>query len=213
MCVFICFFKQKTAYEMRISDWSSDVCSSDLAELLVEQYLPAVRQWGFVDQLASGYLVRARLAAMRGDVASALSGLREAHLVAIECGLNRLRAFVVAEQVRILVKSGQIEEAERAFLAGDPQVDGEPVPTLHPTRLNESIAVAWLRIEMKRNRLVRARTVAKRWLEIVKRSGAIRSADPIDLMLAAIAVLQGNRSDACRDMRSAAEWEEAAGWD
>src|SRR3546814_12293172 len=33
-CVYICcffFFKQKTAYEMRISDWSSDVCSSDLA--------------------------------------------------------------------------------------------------------------------------------------------------------------------------------------
>src|SRR3546814_3792098 len=29
-CVFL-FFKQKTAYEMRISDWSSDVCSSDLA--------------------------------------------------------------------------------------------------------------------------------------------------------------------------------------
>src|SRR3546814_98362 len=28
--VFIFFFKQKTAYEMRISDWSSDVCSSDL---------------------------------------------------------------------------------------------------------------------------------------------------------------------------------------
>src|SRR3546814_11855035 len=28
------FFKQKTAYEMRISDWSSDVCSSDLFETL-----------------------------------------------------------------------------------------------------------------------------------------------------------------------------------
>src|SRR3546814_1810028 len=28
--MFVCFFKQKTAYEMRISDWSSDVCSSDL---------------------------------------------------------------------------------------------------------------------------------------------------------------------------------------
>src|SRR3546814_4767105 len=27
---YFCFFKQKTAYEMRISDWSSDVCSSDL---------------------------------------------------------------------------------------------------------------------------------------------------------------------------------------
>src|SRR3546814_17321560 len=32
MCIFF-FFKQKTAYEMRISDWSSDVCSSDLAAL------------------------------------------------------------------------------------------------------------------------------------------------------------------------------------
>src|SRR3546814_1556468 len=30
---FFFFFKQKTAYEMRISDWSSDVCSSDLAAL------------------------------------------------------------------------------------------------------------------------------------------------------------------------------------
>src|SRR3546814_10443897 len=28
------FFKQKTAYEMRISDWSSDVCSSDLIDRL-----------------------------------------------------------------------------------------------------------------------------------------------------------------------------------
>src|SRR3546814_8844725 len=33
MCVRILLFKQKTAYEMRISDWSSDVCSSDLSIL------------------------------------------------------------------------------------------------------------------------------------------------------------------------------------
>src|SRR3546814_7845146 len=33
MCFFF-FFKQKTAYEMRISDWSSDVCSSDLWEAI-----------------------------------------------------------------------------------------------------------------------------------------------------------------------------------
>src|SRR3546814_4360451 len=30
VCALFFFFKQKTAYEMRISDWSSDVCSSDL---------------------------------------------------------------------------------------------------------------------------------------------------------------------------------------
>src|SRR3546814_7297044 len=32
------FFKQKTAYEMRISDWSSDVCSSDLATLVTRWF-------------------------------------------------------------------------------------------------------------------------------------------------------------------------------
>src|SRR3546814_16171507 len=32
MNVSVFFFKQKTAYEMRISDWSSDVCSSDLLD-------------------------------------------------------------------------------------------------------------------------------------------------------------------------------------
>src|SRR3546814_6719857 len=37
MCLsFVFFFKQKTAYEMRISDWSSDVCSSDLAPGLMD---------------------------------------------------------------------------------------------------------------------------------------------------------------------------------
>src|SRR3546814_9118528 len=41
MCTFLVFgffffFKQKTAYEMRISDWSSDVCSSDLVRRLAD---------------------------------------------------------------------------------------------------------------------------------------------------------------------------------
>src|SRR3546814_391925 len=38
------FFKQKTAYEMRISDWSSDVCSSDLLDRLVIEDAPVAQQ-------------------------------------------------------------------------------------------------------------------------------------------------------------------------
>src|SRR3546814_3299603 len=34
LCCLFVFFKQKTAYEVRISDWSSDVCSSDLEAVL-----------------------------------------------------------------------------------------------------------------------------------------------------------------------------------
>src|SRR3546814_4702381 len=40
-CVFL--FKQKTAYEMRISDWSSDVCSSDLGSR------PVAKDWKYED--------------------------------------------------------------------------------------------------------------------------------------------------------------------
>src|SRR3546814_4533207 len=39
VCSFF-FFKQKTAYEMRISDWSSDVCSSDLSAALALSSIP-----------------------------------------------------------------------------------------------------------------------------------------------------------------------------
>src|SRR3546814_11771706 len=39
MLFVVCFFfKQKTAYEMRISDWSSDVCSSDLSGILAQLF-------------------------------------------------------------------------------------------------------------------------------------------------------------------------------
>src|SRR3546814_7806553 len=38
---FFFFFKQKTAYEMRISDWSSDVCSSDLHDYHILRTLEA----------------------------------------------------------------------------------------------------------------------------------------------------------------------------
>src|SRR3546814_10380199 len=45
-CV-VFFFKKKTAYEMRISDWSSDVCSSDLLDLLLGDIGARLNDMGF----------------------------------------------------------------------------------------------------------------------------------------------------------------------
>src|SRR3546814_4279131 len=51
ICVFFFFFfKQKTAYEMRISDWSSDVCSSDLQPfrlrpIILSETFHGVEKW------------------------------------------------------------------------------------------------------------------------------------------------------------------------
>src|SRR3546814_2443034 len=52
MMSFFFFFKQKTAYEMRISDWSSDVCSSDL--LNVFKPLIGANLLRSIDLLATG---------------------------------------------------------------------------------------------------------------------------------------------------------------
>src|SRR3546814_8029284 len=78
MFCFSCFFfcKQKTAYEMRISDWSSDVCSSDLVHVVHglwsdEDELPADRATrGLNDHLHTALAVDA----VHEDVAVDVSG-------------------------------------------------------------------------------------------------------------------------------------------
>src|SRR3546814_5000071 len=62
--VVIFFFKQKTAYEMRISDWSSDVCSSDLADRIEADYAAGIA--------SAQESARAKLDAARGSAAAAL---------------------------------------------------------------------------------------------------------------------------------------------
>src|SRR3546814_7214097 len=46
---FFFFFKQKTAYEMRISDWSSDVCSSDLVDRQIGRLVERLKAAGAWD--------------------------------------------------------------------------------------------------------------------------------------------------------------------
>src|SRR3546814_11307036 len=63
--LFLFFFKQKTAYEMRISDWSSDVCSSDLSSAqpdfhLVLSYRAAILSLLRGDDMQMPYAVEAQ---------------------------------------------------------------------------------------------------------------------------------------------------------
>src|SRR3546814_21063429 len=76
------FFKQKTAYEMRISDWSSDVCSSDL-EIELLQKLSARRE-----------AIEKREREL--DMREALAAAAEARLVAKTAELDRLQKSIEA---------------------------------------------------------------------------------------------------------------------
>src|SRR3546814_6173140 len=57
------FFKQKTAYEMRISDWSSDVCSSDLGGLMQPEQVLDMGNSGTSTRLLMGLLASHALTA------------------------------------------------------------------------------------------------------------------------------------------------------
>src|SRR3546814_6946414 len=90
-CVFF-FFKQKTAYEMRISDWSSDVCSSDLVEY---------------DQYPSEFFknVNVYKSADASLIAAGISGTVD---------LRMLRPLERGERVVALSARGQMNENGRA---------------------------------------------------------------------------------------------------
>src|SRR3546814_9713274 len=81
------FFKQKTAYEMRISDWSSDVCSSDLSKKQMRDLF-----WGKImmriDMRVKNVASRAGEAeedAVRGQGQRGVGGRSEERRVGKEC--------------------------------------------------------------------------------------------------------------------------------
>src|SRR3546814_8891892 len=75
------FFKQKTAYEMRISDWSSDVCSSDLERTEAEQ---RARYLADTDPLTGFLNRRALLTSGQRMIASAVAEKRQVALFLLD---------------------------------------------------------------------------------------------------------------------------------
>src|SRR3546814_9327483 len=67
MFYYFFFFKQKTAYEMRISDWSSDVCSSDLVQLNVAEWADGMHAHPLATLPAPAHLPPAGEGARRAD--------------------------------------------------------------------------------------------------------------------------------------------------
>lgn len=195
-----------------LAELNYDLGDLDQARDLVDRHLGVAREFGYSDQLCAGHLVRARLFAANHELPKALAALDEAHLVALECGLDRLRSFAMALQVQLLLRDGQREAAQRAFMAAGFDLTQEPVPTMTPSRCQEAIAIAWIRLEAHQHRLSRARRIAKRWQELVKRSGATRSVVLFDLLLAEIATLAGESSEARRHIRNAVSTACEPGW-
>src|SRR3546814_16966422 len=111
VCVF--FFKQKTAYEMRISDWSSDVCSSDLSE-------NAVVHFPFDPPEFGGHVVGAEQPAFDlFDVASVIPmDVIQVQQAAVLVGNESILREPHAVQRGILFDSGPFEQFLAQFSRG-----------------------------------------------------------------------------------------------
>src|SRR3546814_12249867 len=98
------FFKQKTAYEMRISDWSSDVCSSDL-------------RWR--DQTKAGQKVDGRI--INTTSGAGLQGsIGQSNYVAAKGGIASLTLVQAAELGRYGITVNALAPAERTGMTEGP---------------------------------------------------------------------------------------------
>src|SRR3546814_15994097 len=118
------FFKQKTAYEMRISDWSSDVCSSDLAAaihaLLVDELIDGMMQRLGVDADAD---VELRGAEIEAGAVLEPQRVDVARLVARDAGgigtVRRGQRLCEGQRAgRVVIGSGERREGEGGVRTG-----------------------------------------------------------------------------------------------
>src|SRR3546814_5068928 len=109
LCLFF-FFKQKTAYEMRISDWSSDVCSSDLPT--AHRLLKALTAEGLILQQPS--TKRYQLGMLVSELGLAVQTTLDVRMLARET-LERIASFT---KDTVYLQIGRTSGRERGWPYG-----------------------------------------------------------------------------------------------
>src|SRR3546814_15619466 len=105
------FFNQKTAYELRISDWSSDVCSSDLADLIRR-----LQRQGRTAMVGDG--INDAPALMQAEVAIAMGSGTDIAIDAADIIIlnNRLANIVEAREISRYGYRKMVQNVSLAFL-------------------------------------------------------------------------------------------------
>src|SRR3546814_16115218 len=89
------FFKQKTAYEMRISDWSSDVCSSDLMGITQHR-----KSSQLVQQIANLLLLKGNFGKPGAGI-SPIPGIRTSRAIALWASMKSRPRPIRSEERRV----------------------------------------------------------------------------------------------------------------
>ncbi|MCY1332965.1 HTH-type transcriptional regulator MalT [compost metagenome] len=175
-----------------------------LSRKILEQYLPQISYKGFVDQAIAGWLTRARLSMIDGDVSTALRMLDEADVFAQEHDFERLRLFTLAERLKWLLRQGDTDSVIRLGRKHDLRRPANQFAPHHGiTTRDEARALAWVRVAQAEDRLPEALGLAKQWHRHMSAADAIRSVLRWDLIIAHLSLLSGDQRAALRIVRRA----------
>ncbi|WAB99254.1 LuxR C-terminal-related transcriptional regulator [Pseudomonas putida] len=172
------------------------------AQDLITRYLPAATFIGFVDQAIAGWLTKARLAMIGGDQATAFATLDDADIFATEHKFERLRLFTLAERLKWLLRSGDIDEVIRLGRRNGLKCSvSEVSPSTHASTRDEARAMAWIRVAQAEDRLPEALSLAKLWHRYLEHVDVLRNMIRWGLIITHLSVLSGDHRAAQRMLR------------
>lgn len=174
----------------------------DRAAGLVETYLPVAREFGFIDQLISGYVVQPRLLAAAGDLEGAWSALEAASSQFAGLRLERFHLSLRAEQLRLATMRGDPGLAREVLCAmALPASMNDVLPRDDSTTRDEVRAGAWVRFAMCQGNHRDALAVARRWRAFCASRAAVRALIRWQLLVSQILAAEGSSEAAHRALR------------
>lgn len=183
------------------------------AEEVLARNMENANEWGFADQFVSAYITQIRILDLHNEADEAFQVLHEGMALALDRHLERLRLALVAEKIRLLVRSSglQSEIVNTALGAGIPDDQEAVVPTARSRSRDESMALAWVYRAQATDNIPGALFVARKWQRFCEKVDAKLSLVRWTILLAELHLLQGELAAAQRTIREALVLAEPAG--
>lgn len=174
------------------------------ARVAFDSHLPLAGGVGFVDQLITGYVGRARLAVLDGEPMVADELCARGGEFAAARRFSRLHWNLLAERVRQCLLRHDVKEAERfASRAGLPADPSSIRPQDGVTTSTGAMAAAWIRLAISHGATTEAEDLARRWIQFSEKRNCVTTELSMRCLCASARLAAGDVSGASRMISAA----------